>query len=139
MIANFHLKNFKSWKDTGDINFAPITGFFGTNSSGKTSILQAILMLKQTVESADRKRVLHTGDDKSYVDLGTYYDVIHKHEKGEELSISLTWNTKNDLWFPDSDTRRETWSRSRRILRHPKINLAPTKLQLPQPQSLPVT
>jgi predicted ATP-dependent endonuclease of OLD family len=27
---------------------------FGTNSSGKSSILQFLLMLKQTVESSDR-------------------------------------------------------------------------------------
>ena len=39
--------------------FGSLTGFFGTNSSGKSSILQFLLMLKQTVESSDRSRVLH--------------------------------------------------------------------------------
>jgi AAA15 family ATPase/GTPase len=65
MIKKLHILGFKSWEDTGTLRFAPLTGFFGTNSSGKTSILQLLLMLKQTVESADRKRV-HTGPVKMW-------------------------------------------------------------------------
>ena len=40
MITELSAQNFKSWKDTGALQFAPLTGFFGANSSGKTSILQ---------------------------------------------------------------------------------------------------
>ena len=50
MITELRAQNFKSWQDTGTLQFAPLTGFFGANSSGKTSILQVLLMLKQTVE-----------------------------------------------------------------------------------------
>jgi predicted ATPase len=35
------LRNFKGWEDTGPIRLAPITVFFGSNSSGKTSLLCA--------------------------------------------------------------------------------------------------
>ena len=34
------------------LQFAPLTGFFGANNSGKTSILQLLLLLKQTTESS---------------------------------------------------------------------------------------
>ena len=50
MITELRAQNFKSWQDTGALQFAPLTGLFGANSSGKTSILQVLLMLKQTVE-----------------------------------------------------------------------------------------
>jgi len=71
---------------------ANITGFFGTNSSGKTAILQFLLMLKQTVESSDRQRILYMGgDNQSYVDLGTSYDLIHQHILPGTISFSLTW------------------------------------------------
>ena len=63
MIKEVQVRNFKSWKNTKPLRLAPLTVLFGANSSGKTSIMQLLLMLKQTVESADRKRVLHTGDD----------------------------------------------------------------------------
>jgi hypothetical protein len=64
MITRLRAQNFKSWKDTGDLRIAPLTGLFGTNSSGKTSILQALLVLKQSAEySPAPRRVLNLGDD----------------------------------------------------------------------------
>jgi predicted ATPase len=98
MITQMHAQNFKSWKDTGNLRLAKLTGLFGTNSSGKTSILQVLLMLKQTAESPDRSRVLHTGDDKSLVDLGTFIDLIHNHSTNEQLSISFSWQVQ-ELFF----------------------------------------
>ena len=91
MLNSLRIQNFKSWQDTGDIQFGSITGFFGTNSSGKTSILQFLLMLKQTVESSDRAQVLNLGDERSYVDLGTFYDIIHKHNESKSISFMIKW------------------------------------------------
>ena len=54
MLERLRIQSFKSWQDTGDMAFGSLTGFFGTNSSGKSSILQFLLMLKQTVESSDK-------------------------------------------------------------------------------------
>ncbi len=91
MLTRLRIQGFKSWSDTGDIKLGKLTGFFGPNSSGKTSLLQFLLMLKQTVESSDRSRVLHTGDANSYVDLGTFYDIIHKHQVPGELKFDFGW------------------------------------------------
>lgn len=97
MLDILRFQNFKSWRDTGEIRFAPITGFFGTNSSGKSSILQFLLMLKQTVESNDQQRVLHLGSDHTYVDLGTSYDILHQQitERPSQISFSLSWSDPN--------------------------------------------
>jgi AAA15 family ATPase/GTPase len=91
MFRQLSFQNFKSWEDTGKIKLAPITGFFGTNSSGKSAILQFLLMLKQTMESSDRKQVLHTGDEKTYVNLGTFYDIAHSHTIPSIITFSLEW------------------------------------------------
>jgi len=100
MINQFRLQNFKSWRDTGEIRFAPLTAFFGANSSGKTAILQFLVVLKQTVESSDRNRVLHLGGDKnSYVDLGTFYDVVHKHEMLRKVEFSIQGDLEKPLTF----------------------------------------
>lgn len=89
MLTELRIQNFKSWADTGLMRLAPITGFFGTNSSGKSSILQFLLMLKQTVEATDRSQVLNFGDTNSFVELGTFYDVIHNHKTSQPLEFSL--------------------------------------------------
>jgi predicted ATPase len=79
--------------------FAPLTGFFGTNSSGKSSILQFLMMMKQTVESHDRFRVLHTGDKNSYVDLGTFYDLIHNHEVPGQIDFLIEWRASKPVSY----------------------------------------
>ena len=95
MFTQLRIQNFKSWADTGEFRMAPLTGFFGTNSSGKTAILQFLLMLKQTVESSDRNRILHLGGDQySYVDLGTTYDISHRHKLPEKLKFQFEWIPK---------------------------------------------
>lgn len=63
MINSLRIKNFKGWKDTGKIEFAPITLFMGSNSSGKSSIGQFLMLLKQSSTSADRKTVLFFSND----------------------------------------------------------------------------
>ena len=57
MLTRMRLRNFKSWVDTGDMTLRPITGFFGANSSGKSSLLHVLVLLKQTAESPDRRLV----------------------------------------------------------------------------------
>ena len=103
MLTNLRLKNFKSWQDTGEIRLAPLTGLFGANSSGKTSLLQFLLMLKQTAESTDRSRVLHTGDDRTYVDLGTFHDLTYRHEEAVTLLYSLEWQLRQPLDIADPE------------------------------------
>ena len=79
MLRKIGLQNFKCWKEL-DIDLAPITLFFGSNSSGKTAILQALLMLKQTARGFDAGQHINFGDDRDYVKLGSYQDVVYTHD-----------------------------------------------------------
>ncbi|WP_420455960.1 DUF3696 domain-containing protein [Rubrivirga sp.] len=97
MYETLRIQRFKSWEDTGEVRIGKLTGVFGTNSSGKTSLLQFILMLKQTAESQDRSRVLHTGSKDTYVDLGTLADVIHGHDLPGTLRFELAWRPDGPL------------------------------------------
>ncbi len=97
MITHLRAENFKSWKDTGDLRLGRLTGLFGTNSSGKTSILQVLPLLKQTAEFSDRNRVLYTGTDESPVTLGTLLDIIHGHHADAAVKLCLTWTDEHSL------------------------------------------
>ena len=81
------MKNFKSWKDSGEIELAPLTGFFGTNSSGKSSLLQMLFLLKQTI---GRDEVIFFGDENSLVNLGNFREVIHRHQSINELYLGVS-------------------------------------------------
>ena len=86
MITHIRVKNFKSWKDSDKVELAPLTGFFGTNSSGKSSLLQMLLLLKQTVGS---KEVLFFGDETSLIKLGNFREVIHEHKEDALLELEF--------------------------------------------------
>ena len=113
MITELKAENFKSWKDTGTLRMAPLTAFFGANSSGKTSLLQVLLMLKQTVERPrDWNDALDFGDETSLVNLGSFGDIIYNHCQDLSLDITISWNLPEklttELSLGGSDYRIET-------------------------------
>ena len=91
MITRLTLDNFKSWESTGVVRLAPISGVFGANSSGKTSLLQLLLLLKQTADSPDRALPLDFGNEQSQVSLGTFADVVYRHDDERSISWSIAW------------------------------------------------
>ena len=97
MFKQISMTNFKSWRETGPVRLAPLTGFFGANSSGKSSLLQMLLLLKQTTESTDRNLVLKTGSiQEGYVNLGTAHEITF----GNEQTLSLGIVGEIDGWPP---------------------------------------
>ena len=105
MLTHLQIQNFKGWEDTGELRIAPITVFFGPNSSGKSSIQQFLLLLKQTAESADRTRPLHTGDEGTPVDVGSFRDLIYRHEFERTLSLRIGWDQPRSLEVTDARDR----------------------------------
>lgn len=97
MLTQVRLRNFKAWMDSGDIRLAPLTVLFGTNSAGKTSIPQLLLLLKQTAESTDRQRALQLGDNRTLIDLGTYEEAVFGHDVDQPVEFDLKWTLDEPL------------------------------------------
>ncbi len=108
MITKLSFNNFKSWRTTNNIDFSKLTGFFGTNSSGKTSLLQHLLLLKQTTESSDRAQVLDFGNEKSYLELGTFQDIIFNHAIDESLEFEIEWQLEDQFKIADPEQKKVT-------------------------------
>ena len=102
MFKQLQIQNFKGWKDTGTIDMAPITLFFGANSSGKSSIGQFLMMLKQTIESPDRKAVFFPGGIHSAVQLGSYQEMVYQRDLENRVSFKYEWNLSTQLKFKDA-------------------------------------
>jgi hypothetical protein len=132
MITNLAIRNFKSWREAGltpmaldataqadphaasdaqgpeQMRLAPITALFGSNSSGKTSLLQLLLLLKQTTDSPDRAQALSLGDERSLVELGTFPDLLFAHDPASALAWELTWQLPASLKIEDPAHRGMT-------------------------------
>ena len=82
MLNRLKIVNFKAWREA-DLRFGKVTGFFGTNSTGKSSLLQLLLLLKQTRNATDRG-------------LGSW-----------TLAGRRPWRTwgRSRMWFTDTTSR----------------------------------
>jgi hypothetical protein len=99
MLKSVHLKNFKLHEDTL-IEAAPITVFIGPNNTGKSSIFQALLLLRQGASRNDRylcqppsgiapqpsEHYLYSPN--LIVDVGTFDEVVRRG--GSEIIIQLS-------------------------------------------------
>ena len=125
MLTHLQLKNFKGWKDTKQIRMAPLTVFFGTNSSGKSSIEQFLLMLKQTVDSSDRKMVIFPGDVNAPVNLGSFEELVFGRDSKNQLEFSFEWGLPKPLTVNDS--RSETTYTGDQMLFSAKVGMVGEK------------
>ncbi|MFL5359009.1 DUF3696 domain-containing protein [Archangium sp.] len=102
MFTRLSIQNFKAWKDTGNIRLAPLTVFFGPNSSGKTSLLQFLLLLNQTAQSPDRKQVLNFGGSHSLIDFGAWPEMVFGGDATAVLGFGFSWRVPEP---PQSEER----------------------------------
>lgn len=87
MLRNLRVRNFKSIGPTIDIELAPLTIITGSNSSGKSSLLQCLLLLLQTLRnsSPDRQFVLNG----PLTQLGDYDDILHSGAGDRSIAVGL--------------------------------------------------
>lgn len=85
------------------MSLARVTGIFGANSSGKSSILQFLLMLKQTKNATDRGLVLDFGGLGELVNLGSFRDVVHGHDETQSIQWMLDWRLPGKLKIKDPE------------------------------------
>lgn len=125
MLKHLRIQNFKGWKDTGTIDLTPITVLFGSNSSGKSSIGQFLVMLKQTVQQADRKAVLMLSGEQTSVDLGTPSDVFYNHNLENAIRFAYDWDLE-DQSRVENTSKKEQYDR---IEFHGNIGVTGTNTQ----------
>ncbi len=90
MLDRLAVTNFKAFA-TADISLAPYTLLTGLNSSGKSTVMQAIALLRQShdlLEDSESGFLLN-GD---LVDLGTGRDILHEDyvSTGADSSAQIT-------------------------------------------------
>jgi predicted ATPase len=96
MITKLHIKNFKSHRDTA-IDLGNLTFLCGRNGVGKSSIIQSLLLLRQTFQ----KNILDEGLDlnKPLCEIGTAQDLFYQYAQEEFLEIALSFkDNKSYHW-----------------------------------------
>lgn len=78
-LTNISIRGYKSINEEQEIELKPLTILAGTNSSGKSSFIQPILLLKQTIEeSYDPGALLLNGPLAKFTN---FEQLLHKSKK----------------------------------------------------------
>lgn len=80
MFDKIRIQNFKCFEDS-TIELAKLNVLTGENSAGKSSIIQAVLLLLQNHDSVHRNR--RNALNGHYVNLGQYSDVKNMYTRGD--------------------------------------------------------
>ncbi len=95
MLTRIDLRHFKCF-DALKLPLRPLTVLSGTNASGKSSVLQAFVLLHQTMRAHEWSKSLVLNGDLAR--LGTAADVIDQVEGRKSCEIGLHDADKEYLW-----------------------------------------
>jgi hypothetical protein len=93
MITSFSATNFRPFEVSGRLPIVPLTCLVGRNSSGKSSIIQALFLLRQSIEQRVLgARVPQLILNGPLLDAGSFEDIVYRHENEREMIFSLEMN-----------------------------------------------
>lgn len=93
MLTNWKIEGFKAIQSMIELPLAPLTIFTGSNSSGKSTVLQSILLVAQTLQHRNQGIPIVTNG--ALLSLGGYDDILNDEYNSRELTIGFTLNPAN--------------------------------------------
>ena len=111
MLTGIRLRNFKCFSAL-DLECSRLNLLTGINGTGKSSVIQMLLMLRQSIETREllNGRMVLSG---SRVELGTGVDVLYENAEADVIELGLStdqkhsWNGTHNLNILD---RLMNWS-----------------------------
>lgn len=89
LLNEVHIENFKALKNV-DLKLSKFNIITGLNSAGKTSVSQAIVLLKQSIL---RREIIY---NDYLLRLGDYREMVHLHDTRLPIRISLNFKIDNN-------------------------------------------
>lgn len=84
--------NFKTIRELEGFEIMPFNVISGVNSSGKSSFIQFLLLIKQSLEQNPNNKFLQFNDD--IINLGTFESVVYKKNIETKISSSFIFDEK---------------------------------------------
>ena len=96
MLNHMTLTHFKCFQRL-TLSCTPLNLLCGLNGMGKSSVIQALLVLRQSFESGEllNGRLVLGG---TRVDIGTGSDVLFEHADRDEVGFTLESDETEDTW-----------------------------------------
>lgn len=108
MITSFQVKNLRSIEDSGSIDLKKITVLVGRNSSGKSTILRSLPLLRQSVEQPTKGPLLWYG---RLVDFGDFKNAVRDGDtrRGVTIGFGVTLSPRRRTAWRALSSQEPEW------------------------------
>lgn len=120
MLRSFSISNFQGFAEPQTINLNSGNLIFGENSSGKSAILRAILLISQSHGRTDNNTANYLlRFQGEAVNLASYKNAVHLHQESSIMNFEIDFSpekvgsTKSNIW---------NWNRGRSSLGENKVS-----------------
>jgi len=94
LISEIRLEGFKAVDDLVSIPLRPLTLVFGRNSAGKSSLIQSLLLVRESLSNPTLNTI---GEG---FDLGSFRGLVHKHRTTRTMRIGLSFSSSHTIDSP---------------------------------------
>ncbi|MGH3850148.1 MAG: AAA family ATPase, partial [Pseudonocardiaceae bacterium] len=94
LLTKINLESFKSFGHPTEVELAPITLIYGPNASGKSSLIQSLLLQKQSLEAGTL--TLSGG----YASLGSVSGLAHRHDESRPITVGFEFAVPVRWYIP---------------------------------------
>lgn len=124
MIKEILLNNFKCFEKL-DLSFQNVNVFTGMNGMGKSTVIQSLLLLRQSYfENKDMSQLVLNG---KYVELGNGQDILYEKASDETIVFSYK-DERNDITFNyDYNAEADRLSLNRKAIKSGELDVASEK------------
>ncbi|WP_180022221.1 AAA family ATPase [Acinetobacter sp. YH16044] len=89
-ITKISLTNFRAFKQTQTIEFAPVTLLFGPNSVGKSTVLKALFYVQQILSKGQCNPMYLDALNKKYI--GGFENLVHKRDLNTNITLKIEYD-----------------------------------------------
>ena len=93
-LTQIEIENFKGICSRQQISLRPLTLLFGPNSSGKSTILQALHYLREILERGNIDPDVTIAGGR--IDLGGFATLVHNHELDRTVTLKVTLDVSDE-------------------------------------------
>jgi len=123
MLREIHISSFKCF-DTLDLSLGPLTLLSGVNGGGKSSVMQALVLLSQTFDQQEwGHSLLLEGPELA---LGSVADVLNQDSASRRMALGASTDKQQVKWSFKANDRRALSIELEQV----EVNGAPVPLDL---------
>ena len=100
-VNAFRFQNFMGFVDSNWIKLSPLVLLFGRNSTGKSAILRALLLLKQSLYTPAEFGPFVLASEYG-IDVGEFKNLVYNHDVSRNVSFAFKIEVEED-WFHDTN------------------------------------